>query len=31
MVLPKIASLGQKLIETPYFMVVTPVLRIGYL
>jgi hypothetical protein len=30
-VLPKIASLGQKLIQTPYFLVVTPVLRIGYL
>jgi hypothetical protein len=30
-VLPKIASLGQKLTETPYFWVVTPVLRIGYL
>jgi hypothetical protein len=29
--LPKIASLGQKLTETPYFLVVTPVLRIGYL
>jgi hypothetical protein len=28
---PKIASLGQKLIETPYFWVVTAVLRIGYL
>jgi hypothetical protein len=30
-VLPKIASLQQKLIETPYFLVVTPVLRMGYL
>jgi hypothetical protein len=27
----EIASLGQKLIETPYFLVVTPVLQIGYL
>jgi hypothetical protein len=27
---PKTASLGQKLSETPYFLVVTPVLRIGY-
>jgi hypothetical protein len=25
-VLPKITSLGQKLTETPYFLVVTPVL-----
>jgi hypothetical protein len=30
-VCPKIASSGQKLIETPYFVVMTPVLRIGYL
>jgi hypothetical protein len=30
-VLPKIASLGQKLTETPHFLVVTPVLWIGYL
>jgi hypothetical protein len=30
-VIPKIASLGQKLTETPYFLAVTPVLRIGYL
>jgi hypothetical protein len=27
----EIVSLGQKLIETPYFCVVTPVLWIGYL
>jgi hypothetical protein len=30
-VLPKIASLGQKLTETPYFLVKIPVLRNGYL
>jgi hypothetical protein len=30
-VLPKIASLVQKLTETLYFLVVTHVLRIGYL
>jgi hypothetical protein len=29
--LPKIASLGQKLTETPYFLVMAPVLQIGYL
>jgi hypothetical protein len=30
-VLPKIASLRQKLSETPYSLVVTPVLQMGYL
>jgi hypothetical protein len=29
--LPKIANLGQKLTETPYFLVMAPVLQIGYL
>jgi hypothetical protein len=30
MVLAKIASLGQKLTETQYFLVVIPRLQIGY-